>query len=148
MLWDAFKQVEDLASAFGRPLSLADELIEEVESLTCKDGHPVLFGIRSRWSFERRLENAKDAIQEASTRLEKFLAFVKTFSHEEFSTIYCEREWRSTDMFSFAFDDVAMVVVPKSVGTQTLFKEFLTWANDACLPRSIPVIPWEDLIEH
>jgi hypothetical protein len=76
------------------------------------------------------------------------LAFFKTFERKDFSTIYCEREWRSTKAFSFALDDVAMIVLPRWPGGASYLDQFLDMARKLKLPRSIPIVPWEDLVEH
>lgn len=80
---------------------------------------------------------------------EQFLGLVKTFTADQFSTIYCEREWRSLKAFGFAPTDIAMVVVPKAVGRNRYFLPFLqSLGRTNLLPRSVPVVPWEDLVEH
>jgi hypothetical protein len=75
------------------------------------------------------------------------LAFVKIFANDEFSAIYCEREWRSTNPFRFTIDDVAMIVLPGVVENRRYFDEFVSGSSEG-VPRSIPIVPWEDLIEH
>jgi hypothetical protein len=76
------------------------------------------------------------------------LAFVKTFALDEFSTIYCEREWRSTTAFRFQLEDVAMIVLPRT-GDTNLFGQFVQEVVPPLgLPRSVPIVPWEDLVEH
>jgi hypothetical protein len=86
-------------------------------------------------------------VKSAERNFKEFLAFVKTFQRDEFGSIYCEREWRSLKGYSFTFDDVAMIVLPKRVGHY--FSDFVgRVANKLDLPRSIPIVPWEDLVEH
>jgi hypothetical protein len=89
-----------------------------------------------------------NAISESQEGFAKFLAFVKTFDQKEFSSIYCEREWRSTKRFSFKADDLAMVVLPKGDKAMSYFNDFVNKRRALNLARSIPVIAWEDLIEH
>ena len=90
-----------------------------------------------------------DLISDAKERLEDFVAFVKTFERSEFSTIYCEREWRSIKRYYFDIDDVAMIVLPKAVGKTQYFKNFVeNVAPNLKLPRRIPIVPWDDLVEH
>jgi hypothetical protein len=92
---------------------------------------------------------ATEFVTASRTTLDRLLAFTKTFSPSEFGTIYCEREWRSTETYSFTFDDVAMIVLPKKHRGVEYFSPFIDQQLDKLkLPRSIPVIPWEDLIEH
>jgi hypothetical protein len=77
------------------------------------------------------------------------MAFVKTFSDDEFSSIYCEREWRSTESFKFSYSDVAMLILPQKVGKRSYCSEFISdRIKKLDLPRSVPVVSWEDLIEH
>lgn len=76
---------------------------------------------------------------------ESILAFVKTFMADEFDSIYCEREWRSTKEFRFGVDDIAMVVLPRDANGRNYFEEFLKVTD---LPRSVSISCWEDLIDH
>jgi hypothetical protein len=88
-------------------------------------------------------------VKSARRSFQQFLAFVKTFNEDEFSSIYCEREWRSLHNYQFELDEIAMIVLPKKVGSRKFFERFI--ARDATsvkLPRSIPIVPWEDLVEH
>jgi len=120
----------------------------QVEDLTCKHGHPV--DTDSGWYDARgELSDIGDAVGEAQTSLTEFLAFVKTFDQHEFSTVYCEREWRSTKPFPFTTNDVAMIVLPK-IGSETSNFNLFVGEETGRLnfPRSIPVVPWEDLVEH
>lgn len=76
-------------------------------------------------------------------KLRKLVAFMKTFDVDQFDSIYCEREWRKLGRFDFDWQDVAMIVAPKENGFfSSLIGEF------PHVPRSIPMVPWEDLIEH
>lgn len=80
--------------------------------------------------------------------LKYFLAFIKTINRREFDTIYCEREWRSILSFKFDFKDVAMITFPKSFfknNYSICVKEISEQLN---IPRHVPIIAWEDLIEH
>jgi hypothetical protein len=92
---------------------------------------------------------AIEFVEAARVSFKRLLAFTKTFSPNEFDSIYCEREWRSTESYSFTFDDVAMIVLPKKDREIEYFSPFIDQElNKLKLTRSIPVIPWEDLIEH
>ena len=72
------------------------------------------------------------------------LTYSKSFDpSKEFETIYCEREWRSTDDFHFIPSDVAMVVLPRRGGH---YKRFVEEHID--LLKHFSVVAWEDLIEH
>jgi hypothetical protein len=91
--------------------------------------------IRVRWNTI--VAARKDACLLAS--------YLKTFEPTEFDSIYCEREWRSTLPFRFGYDDVAMIVVPKK---GQYFQRLCEESATIGLPKSIPIVPWEDLVEH
>lgn len=89
------------------------------------------------------------SMRKAQEGFKEFLAFVKTFSENEFDTIYCEREWRSLQPYKFSMDEVAMIVVPKQVRGRRYFEDFVTRVMPkARVPPTVPIVPWEDLIEH
>ena len=92
--------------------------------------------------IEEQIDNLENEIEETKKSIANFVAFVKTFNEEEFNSIYCEREWRSTSPFNFTFDDIAMIVLPKEGG------HFKNLIEQDIIPRHISIIPWEDLIEH
>lgn len=121
----------------------------EVEDLTCKQGHHVDFD-SGLLDISSEMGDIGDVVTEARTSLREFLAFVKTFNQREFSTIYCEREWRCTRQFPFGLNDIAMIVLPlKTINEISYFNQFVTeGARRLNVGRSIPVVPWEDLIEH
>jgi Putative abortive phage resistance protein AbiGi, antitoxin len=85
---------------------------------------------------------------EAKKGIENLLAYVKTFTLDQFDTIYCEREWRSIAAFKFGFADVAMIVVPKRVRDVEYFDPFIEFTRTIKLPRRVPIVAWEDLVEH
>jgi hypothetical protein len=106
-------------------------------------------GVGVEVAVETALEEVGDVLSKATKRLEQFLAFVKTFEEDQFPTIYCEREWRATEVFRFTPADVAMIVLPRDVEALPFYEEFVSAAETTLgLPRSIPIVPWEDLIEH
>lgn len=112
--------------------------------MRCTHGHPIELVNPDLISIY--FDGVLGVVDTARDELKKFLAFVKTFKQKEFSTIYCEREWRSIKDFPFDLEDIAMIVVPK---TEDLFKRFIEEiVPKVHLPRSVPVVPWEDLIEH
>lgn len=89
------------------------------------------------------------AVNVAFSSFKNLLAYTKTFKTEEFSTVYCEREWRSTRPFRFCLEDVAMLVLPKQVNMRCYYAEFTeNLAQQLCLPRQVPTVPWDTLIEH
>lgn len=95
------------------------------------------------------VEMALDCISDASKKIEEdykeLLAYIKTFDESEFDSIYCEREWRSTNSFKFTTDDVAIIVLPKNQDGFNYYDDFLSKTK---LPRKITIAAWEDLIEH
>jgi hypothetical protein len=93
--------------------------------------------------------DAENSTLRAKVGLERAIAFVKTFKHDEFGTIYCEREWRSMEPYDFDLEDLAMIVLPKSVGRTNYFEDFVTkQVKKLGIPSSVPVVPWEDLINY
>ncbi|MBN2410245.1 hypothetical protein JXQ31_01050, partial [candidate division KSB1 bacterium] len=42
---------------------------------------------------------------------QRIMSFFKTFSENEFDTIYCEREWRSLYPLKFNYQDIAMIIL-------------------------------------
>ena len=101
------------------------------------------------WDIEFEIDVTEEYINNALDSIGHFLAFVKTFDESEFGTIYTEREWRSTEAFSFSYKDIAMVVLPKKVGANIYYEKFLDEEISRIgVPKEIPVVPWEDLVEH
>ncbi|NQT24242.1 hypothetical protein HQ585_02695 [candidate division KSB1 bacterium] len=91
------------------------------------------------------------AVEPTKPSFERILSFIKTIKENELESIYCEREWRSTQDFRFTCDDVAMIVLPKKMDDDNTpyFDKFIEEEIDRLsIPRKIPIIAWEDLIEH
>ena len=88
---------------------------------------------------------ARNTLAQARQDACRIACMLKTFSPTEFDSIYAEREWRSTNPFPFNYDDVAMVVVPKANG---YFSRLCNDASALGIPRAIPIVAWEDLVEH
>jgi len=100
------------------------------------------------WDLRNEIRDIETAVTTAKTSIAQFLAYVKTFESNEFQTVYCEREWRAVNAFSFTFEDVAMIVLPEKVGTKRYFEPFVSkTAKRLGLPRAIPIVPWETLLE-
>lgn len=138
-IFDGFGEIEYLDGAEIR--DAVDELRQILEDPDVEVLH-ALADIRTAAS------DLEDAVAAARTSIERFLAFVKTFTKSEFKTIYCEREWRATRSFHFDYDDVAMIVLPKTVLREQFFEPFMReQVRRLKLPRSIPIVPWEDLVE-
>ncbi len=87
-----------------------------------------------------------DSHELAGLYFKSLATFVKTFKKDEFQSIYCEREWRSSNDFQFNLDSVAMIILP-SKGDINYYEHFINTLPDN-FPRRIPIVPWEDLIEH
>lgn len=108
-------------------------------------GREVSFAVTN---LEFEADDIESAVDTAKTSFRRLLAFVKSFDVDEFGTIYCEREWRSTRAFKFSSADVAMVVLPKKVADSEYFRNFVDQdAPGLTLPRSRPIVPWDDLVE-
>jgi hypothetical protein len=90
--------------------------------------------------FDNELDELKDIKKAIEKSLKDFIAYTKTFSNEEFGSIYCEREWRSIQPYHFEEREIAMIVLPRETGH---YQKFL---SENLLP-GIPIVPWEDLIE-
>lgn len=93
-------------------------------------------------------EIMEEYAQEAQSSIRDFIAFIKTFEEDQFDSIYCEREWRSVQDFKFTFDDVTMIVTPKRLGQENYFQDLLGSIRELRIPRKIPIVPWEDLVEN
>jgi hypothetical protein len=93
---------------------------------------------------EKLIADHTEALLKTGHRLIYICSFAKTFTINEFDSIYCEREWRSTKEFSFKLSDVAMIVLPREKGfyDDLVSKMFLLGL------QGVPIVPWEDLIEH
>lgn len=99
--------------------------------------------------IESEAQSIDDALDSARETLQQLVAFVKSFDDDEFGTIYCEREWRALRTWRFNYDDLAMIVVPRRVSKTEYFETFVKRVvSKLKLPRSIPIVPWEDLVEH
>lgn len=150
VLRSVYECFEQLRYRVAESLRDAESNIESaVEDLTCKQGH--LIDVDSGFlDVSGEMSNIEDAVTEARKSLREFLAFVKTFHQRQFASIYCEREWRSIRAFPFSFNQVAMIVLPATdINEVSHFNQFVTSGiRQLKLPRSIPVVPWEDLVEH
>ena len=147
-LYDGFAQLRNVDV---NAIEYAAEDVEtEVQGLECEHGHEVEVDLSSAVdNIQSEAQWVGNAVEAAQDSFERFLAFVKTFDQDEFATIYCEREWRSVELFPFRFDHVAMVVLPRSDGKRSYFDKFISdGVRRLKFPRSIPVVPWEDLVEH
>jgi hypothetical protein len=92
------------------------------------------------------IDHYSGLIENATNKVRTILAFIKTFNKDEFDSIYTEREWRSIKSFNFKESDIAMIVVPKK---HNYLKKLCEFAEENLeLPREIPIVGWEDLIEH
>jgi len=145
-----FVRLENLGS--NRVDDVADQIesaIQDLEELECDHDSSVeqYLGVCVD-DLRDEASEIEEAVSRAQKRLEGFLAFVKTFDRKEFSSIYCEREWRSTKPFYFEVGDIAMVVLPRTGRGHSYFNDFVRSARTLKLPPTIPAVPWEDLIEH
>lgn len=99
--------------------------------------------------IEWEANSIEETFSTARQSLANFVAFVKTFDRTEFGTIYCEREWRSVKAFQFDVDSIAMVVLPRRASGVEYFRPFVERIVPALrLPRRVPIVAWDDLVEH
>lgn len=118
-----------------------DNIDIEVEDISDVNDH--ILDIRTE------IEAVEDGITDMKDSLKDFVAFIKTFEKNEFNTIYCEREWRSTKEYKFDINDVAMIVIPKQISPKNYYRDFVdNISSQLKLPKHIPIVPWEDLVEH
>jgi hypothetical protein len=138
----SFRELDRVSG--GRSWTMPARIASDLEDLKCDQGHPVdLDDVR------HDVEELDNFVGTARRRLQDVLAFVKTFHEREFGSIYCEREWRATTVFPFELSDVAMIVLPKGGRNPSYLDQFISeCVPDIRLPRSTPIVPWEDLIEH
>lgn len=100
------------------------------------------------WDPDSVLLNLEMTLNLLLPAIPEFLNNIKMLNNvKQLSDFYCEREWRlSGEPFDFDLrDDVAMVVLPKN-GSKCNYDRF--FKDFPSFPQSIPVVPWEDLIEH
>jgi hypothetical protein len=129
--------------------SAVSDIETTVSNLACDKEHEVEVDLSDPLSeLGSAADTIRDSVETAERGLEDLLAFVKTFDESEFQTIYCEREWRAVKTFDFDCRDVAMVVLPRQTDDRGFFSDFLAKANGLNVPRSVPIIPWEDLLEY
>ena len=91
------------------------------------------------------------AVKTAHSALKRLAPLVKTFDKHEFSTVYCEREWRSTKAFSFNWkNDVAMIVLPQRGADG---KDYYAQFHRHVLPKlpkrphpRVPIVRWDLLV--
>ena len=138
----SFRELDRVSG--GRSWTMPARIASDLEDLKCEYGHSVdLDDVRSA------VEELDEFVGTARRRLQDVIAFVKTFHEKEFGSIYCEREWRTTTVFPFEMADVAMIVLPKQGRSPSYLDQFISeCVPEIKLPRSIPIVPWEDLIEH
>lgn len=97
----------------------------------------------------KNINRLRNRFREARDGIAHLLAFVKTFDNKQWHTVYCEREWRSTEEYQFKFNDVALIVIPRMVNKVQYYEEFCSkLIGSINIPMTIPVVPWEDIIEY
>lgn len=131
--------------------SIVSDIESEVSSIQCEQGHDVELDIDNELSsIGEEVDRVVEHTDNARDALAQFLAFVKTFGDNDFSTIYCEREWRSTSSFGFEISDIAMIVLPaKGEHGRDFFSDLVREEIGRLgIPREVPIVAWEDLLEH
>lgn len=126
--------IEDIESEVGK----IQNIIEE-SKINDYDADDIISSVQDiHFEIDGFVSSKKDTLNSFAN----FVAFVKTFEVKQFNSIYCEREWRSLKQFNFQTDDIAMIVLPKMNG---YYEDLI---NSKLIPNNIPIIPWEDIIEH
>ena len=145
MLGQLYAAVYTLSDFCHLNLSKVFEVISQDPTLSAIDGN----GLETNMPFlQRHLELHSLGRLEAKKGIENLLSFVKSFKLDEFDTIYCERECAIRPQFRFSFADVAMVVMPSNAQEIEYLSPFIEFAKSIKLPRRIPTVAWEDLVEH
>jgi hypothetical protein len=146
-IYSGFSSLED--AEYNELETLSSNLLSEIDDLTCENDHAVKAqGSNMVFDLDQAIDGVNSDIVAARKSFQAFLAFVKTFDKGEFGSIYTEREWRSTKSFHFEFHDVAMIVVPRDDAAGDCHLKFVSGAGTIPIPPTVPVVPWEDLIEH
>ena len=107
--------VQDLRDAFERAANNGNAPTEDMQS--------------QLYEIEGRANVINNQMSKAWEGMNTLLAFVKSFTQDEFGTIYTEREWRSVKPFNFAYDDVSMIVLPRNAGNGDHYKRFVDQAE-------------------
>lgn len=123
-----------------------DLIRKDIELNTCEFGHPMkptiaslLFGDAEGVAIN--INNANDLARE---EFKRFLVYVKTLKPEEFSTIYCEREWRSPKKFEFHPSEVAWVLAPQDLAGVDFRQRLIELAEAGTISRDFTIRAWED----
>ncbi|MGV7930658.1 MAG: abortive infection system antitoxin AbiGi family protein [Spirochaetota bacterium] len=141
-------QAHESSKLVGEDISTIPEIINELidkfqNSKLPDDGSKTLTVIKKYMNIYG------ERVKHIELVLQTIISFIKTINKNEFDTIYCEREWRSTDSFKFNFNDVAFIVMPKSYFINESFNDsIIKISEELSIPRYLPIVPWEDLIEH
>lgn len=101
-----------------------------------------------REALAKSLKNMKSKVQSAADHLKVLQSFIKTLKYEDFDGIFCEREWRNDVDYPFTHADLAMVVLPKNAVDETNYHRKFINEKMGLISSEIPIVPWEDLIEH
>ena len=114
-------------------------------------------------SFLDHVTPQDQATTEMKSAADRHLAFIKTFSDEESGTVYCEREWRAVDKrvekdiqvfkddkdgFFFKPEDLCFLVCPRTYAITRLVPRIRGSKDLAQMYAHVPVVPFEDLVEH
>ena len=142
-IYDGFWELQDANALQFSPF------VSDIESAT-SEHQEMGDEIRGALEFiDSGLQELEEVVATARESLGQFLALTKTFAANEFDTVYCEREWRAVKPFVFSWEDLAMIVLPRGKGGSDYFADFTKRATSKLkLPRTIPIVPWEDLVEH
>jgi hypothetical protein len=151
VLWSIYVSFAKLKELGAHDIEYAvSEAKDKISRLNPVIGYPLG---SDAWEYFHPIEGLANAyvnaIAQAKEKLENFLAYIKTFKESEFETIYTEREWRSTDSLKFDDDQIAMIIIPRCKDEGDYYEQFIEKHPEQLgLPRSVPIVAWEDLVEH
>ena len=142
--------IENSIKVVGRLLQeriIDDEVTDEVTDRT--------YEYADSYEYEKVLDafmmadRATYMLYDGLEKSRSILAFIKTFTTQEFGSIYCEREWRATKSFAFNYSDVAMIVLPRRNHCNVMLDDRIALVRAfENFPVSVPIVAWEDLVEH
>lgn len=149
LLGRIISSIKDIRSLFSDIQFLYDEMDSMIIDIN-EGNESRLSGIPHKYKpkFQRLSLKIKQSLETGHIGLMAVVAFIKTISEYELNTIYCEREWRSISPFNFKYCDIAMIVLPKNIDGKNYFQRFIkSRVKQLKIPRKVPIVAWEDLIE-
>jgi len=144
--FDFLQLISDL-NQFTKTLQMSKVLLTQIVSTmqqSVESHDPRLIdGINPTKLVESWSSFLEGVASRISVGLVNHAALVKTFEIRDMDIIFPEREWRLLTNYHFSHNEIAMIILPRSGGWYDRFIE-----ERLEIPRAIPIIAWEDLIEH